>query len=344
MNFSIKKASIEYTSPSNIAFVKYWGKRSGQIPENPSLSMTLSECYTSMKINFTKAKRFQVKSFLFEKRENDQFKEKIYKKLILLLDMNELDYLNDYELDIESFNSFPHSSGIASSASSFSALILCLVRMESKLLQREFDLERVSFLSRLCSGSASRSIYPRFSHWGESSIKGSSNLFARAIDFKEVELCDSILVVSSHEKSVSSSMGHELMSLNPYKRTRYKNALDNFDKINNALIAKDFSSFGKILEQEAMELHALMLCSSPSVFLLEPHSLTLIDKVKDFRIKTGLPLYYTIDAGPNIHLIYPDSIKGEVLDFIKKDLLVYVQKVIHDKVGSGPKLIKEFYE
>jgi diphosphomevalonate decarboxylase len=341
MNSLINNAYIEYTSPSNIAFVKYWGKRDNQIPQNPSLSMTLKNCFSQMSIEFSKSDKYSLDSFLFDGLSNQEFKKKIDSKIRSML--SELPFLNSYSLNIKSQNSFPHSSGIASSASAFSALMLCLLKMESKVLGTELDLKRTSSFSRLCSGSASRSVYSGFSHWGKSFFDHSSDTYAIGIQY-EIDLYDSIAIVSSEEKSVSSSLGHKLMDSNPYRETRYQQAHSNIKLLHTALKNKDYHSFGEILEQEAMELHALMMCSKPSFVLLESNSFKIIDEVRRFRRLTGKPLYFTIDAGPNIHLIYPEFILVEVHEFIEKAITPLSQKIIHDVKGTGPELLEERYE
>jgi diphosphomevalonate decarboxylase len=341
MNSLIKKAYIEYKSPSNIAFIKYWGKKDFQIPENPSLSMTLSNCFTQMSIEFIQHDGFELSEFLFEGVENKAFKTKLNEKIISFIP--DLPFLNHFKLKIKSSNSFPHSSGIASSASAFSALILCLLKMESKVLDQKIDINRASSFSRLCSGSAARSLYNGYSHWGKSHLANSSNLYASEICY-DIDLCDSIAIVNSSEKSVSSSLGHKLMDTNPYRFIRYTQAALNLKTMDNALSRKDLNLFGEILEQEAMELHALMMCSKPSFILLEENSFQIINKVRDFRVDKKLPLYFTIDAGPNIHLIYPKSISEPVLEFIDKSILPLSQSVIHDFIGTGPELLDEVYD
>jgi diphosphomevalonate decarboxylase len=214
--------------------------------------------------------------------------------------------------------------------------------MEAKLYGKELDLSKVSFYSRLCSGSAARSLFAPFSHWGESFLEKSSDLQAEKVNY-DIKLCDSILIVSSSEKDVSSSLGHKLMDSNPYREARYKQARLNLEIVHNALVEKDYDRFGEVLEQEAMELHALMMCSKPSFILLEKNSFIIINKVKEFRSRTKMPLYFTIDAGPNIHLIYPDFIKDTVHDFIDNDLEGLSLKVIHDESGDGPVLLNENY-
>ena len=323
---------LKVSTPSNIAFIKYWGKYGNQMPMNPSISMTLDKCRTEFEVSFSEGQN--AVELVFEGIRNQAFEErftKLYQKLIL-----DFPFLDGYRFKIESRNTFPHSAGIASSASAMSAFALTLAVVS----QRQNDLKFVSELARLCSGSASRSVYPDYAIWGESHcIKDSSQNYA--IPFKEVHsvfncMYDSIVIVDSDEKSVSSSAGHGLMAEHPYRETRVIQANKNFNHIIEAMRIGDLEKFGRIIENEALSLHALMLSSDPSYILLKPMSLQLIEEVKNMREKMKMPLYFTIDAGPNIHLIYPEKAKVEARNFIDKFCHKHDLKVIHDGIGKGP--------
>jgi diphosphomevalonate decarboxylase len=152
---------------------------------------------------------------------------------------------------------------------------------------------------------------------------------------------DDILMVSSSEKSVSSRAGHSLMEGNPFAKARYTQATQNLDELMNAMKTGDLARFGDIVENEALTLHALMLCSQPSFILLKPNSLAIIDKIRDFRTETRLPISFTIDAGPNIHVLYPDAYKTDIQAFIQTDLLPLCEnnRMLADKVGEGARKV-----
>ena len=325
-------------SPSNIAIVKYWGKHGNQLPNNPSISFTLSNCFTETKLTYKEASHDDISmEFYFEGKENPAFKSKIEK----FLNANEqyFTFLKGLDLKIESYNSFPHSSGIASSASSMSALIMCL--LEIKYKDSEIDLQEASFLSRLASGSAARSVYPLMTLWGETpSLSNSSNDYAIPIGdmihpvFKTYH--DTILIVSSKEKSVSSRAGHSLMDNHPMAEMRYSTARKNTEDLLMILKQGDLDGFIKIAEEEANQLHDLMATSTPSYTLKEPNTINIINKILEFRKETALPVCYTLDAGPNVHLLYPDSCAEQVHKFIDEVLKDYCfeNKYIDDKVLS----------
>lgn len=324
-------------SSSNIAIVKYWGKHGTQLPNNPSISFTLSNCFTETKITYSENESMSLE-FYFEGNENPAFKAKIEKYL------NEnrryFSFLNNLDLKIESYNSFPHSSGIASSASSMSALIMCL--LEIKYKDAKIDLREASYLSRLASGSAARSVYPTMTLWGKTpSLPESSDEYAIPIGeminpvFKTYH--DSILIVSSKEKSVSSRAGHSLMDNHPMAESRYATARKNTEDLLTILKQGDLEGFIRITESEANQLHDLMSTSTPSYTLKEPNTIRIIDEILNFRKDTGLPVCYTLDAGPNVHLLYPDSCSKEVHTFIEENLKNYCfdNKYIDDIVSSN---------
>ena len=352
------QGKVGWRSPSNIALVKYWGKKGKQLPQNPSISFTLSECRTETFVEYEKADRFGF-SFFFEGKENPAFVAKIEK----FLHDNQVyfPFINQLYLKVESRNTFPHSSGIASSASSMSAFVMCLMEIENLLVglstgsralvdsvpepvEGPINMQKASYFSRLASGSAARSVYPKMALWGATkAYEGSSDEYAVPLEniihpvFKTYH--DSILIVSGETKSVSSRAGHGLMEGNPYAPARYAQANENIKNLLDALKSGDLDTFINITESEALQLHALMMCSNPSFILMKPNTLRIIEMVRRFRTETQIPLCFTLDAGPNVHLLYPESETEKVDSFIKNELVNYCVegRWIADHVGDGPK-------
>lgn len=341
---TVHSGKVAWRCPSNIAIVKYWGKHGRQLPRNASLSFTLSNAHTDTYISYSASKNGKLGlSFLFENKPNKSFEDKIRKFLESVIEY--FPVLSQLHLDISSSNSFPHSSGIASSASAMAAIAMCICEIDQKISginNAKLDIRKASYLARLGSGSASRSVIPQLGAWGDhEAIDGSSDLFAVEVDdvhevFKSFH--DDILIVSAAEKSVSSTAGHALMNGNVYSEARYQQANDRITQLKHILNSGDVNAFGKLAEDEAMTLHALMMCSDPSYVLMEPGTLDMIREIRAFRNETGTPIYFTLDAGPNIHLLYPDSVSEEADNFINKTLLPYTAngRVIKDKVGNGP--------
>ena len=337
---------VGWKCPSNIALVKYWGKKGKQIPQNPSISFTLSECCTETFVQYEKAEHFGFQ-FFFEGKENPAFGAKIEK--FLLENQSFFPFINQLNLKVESRNTFPHSSGIASSASSMSAFVMCLLEIERSLSLskgRPIDmvLRKASYFSRLASGSAARSVFPKMALWGATPYyKGSSDEYAVSLAddihpvFKTYH--DSILIVSGESKSVSSRAGHALMEGNPYAPARYAQANENINNLLPALKSGDLDTFINITESEALQLHALMMCSNPSFILMKPNTLNLINEIREFREETKIPLCFTLDAGPNVHLLYPEQEADKIEYYIKNVLADYCdrERWIADRVGDGPK-------
>ncbi len=335
-----------WKSPSNIALVKYWGKHGNQLPNNPSLSLTLSEAHTKTQLFWTPRKNPNAEiSFRFEGKEAPDFAEKIKKFVRQQIEI--LPFISLFDLKIESSNSFPHSSGIASSASSMSAFVLCLLDMENRLKgephpDRMAFLQKASWLARQASGSAARSLFPFASLWGECDVvAGSHQEYAIAVEnihpvFESFR--DSILIVHSGVKSVSSRAGHALMEQNPFAAARYNQAKSNTKHLLSILQNGNLTDFVDLVEAEALQLHALMMASTPSFILMKPQTLAIIEKLRAFRQQSKVPLCFTLDAGPNVHLLYPENDKTIVQDFIRAELLRHCESFawIDDFAGKGP--------
>ena len=149
---------------------------------------------------------------------------------------------------------------------------------------------------------------------------------------------DSILIVSDAKKAVSSRAGHALMDTNPYADVRYDQARQHTRALLEVLKAGDLEAFCRITEAEALQLHALMMCSEPSFILIKPNTLRIINTLYEFRKETDIPVCFTLDAGPNVHILYPDRDAELVERFIMDELEPYCVegKWIADRVGDGP--------
>jgi diphosphomevalonate decarboxylase len=346
---STKPAKFSWRSPSNLAIIKYWGKYGQQLPKNPSLSITLQNAFTETTVAYQPRKGKDDGNisleFWFHETPNELFRQKIQSYLASITDI--YPFLRQMDWTIHSRNSFPHSSGIASSASAMSALALCLCSVEKNIfgtLEKDSEfLEKASYLARLGSGSACRSVYPKMAVWGETGlIPGSSNLIAvpyyDGLHPMFQNLHNDILLISKSEKSVSSRAGHGLMDGNIYAENRYTQARQRLHYLTEILAQGDIEVFGQIAEAEALTLHALMMTSNPPYILMKPNTLEAIEKIRDFRNTEKVPLYFSLDAGPNLHLLYPDSAKSIVDRFVQSQLAPLCQngQWIKDQMGNGP--------
>ena len=348
----VENGSVSYQAPSNIALVKYWGKHGEQLPQNASVSFTLSECRTTTTVHFEKRQngtKFSFQVYLDGQRE-EGFEPKIYTFFERI--ETYVPFLNEYHFRIETSNTFPHSSGIASSASGMAALAMCLVAIEKKLLgdtaSRFTDLEgrKASFIARLGSGSASRSIEGPLVVWGEHpKIDGSSDLFGVRYpdhiheNFSKYQ--DTILLVDTGHKQVSSTVGHDLMHEHPYAANRFKEANANLTKLKTIFKSGDVPAFIEIVESEALQLHAMMMASQPYFILMKPNTLEIINRIWQFRKESGSAICFTLDAGANVHVLYPFSEQEQVQGFISETLAPFCKNgaYIHDALGHGATVV-----
>ncbi len=341
---------ISCTAPSNIALVKYWGKGPVQLPKNPSISFTLNVCKTETVLKYQKKRNksdtIEFELF-FEGKPRPDFKPKVQQFFERIVSY--VPCLLQYTFSIETSNTFPHSSGIASSASGMSALAYAVMQLE-KLIYPELTptdiAAKASFLARLGSGSACRSIEGPVTVWGmHTDVEGSADevaiQFPDAIHDNFSGYRDTILLVDVGEKQVSSSVGHDLMHGHPFASQRFEQASQNITKLKEILITGDLDAFIEVVESEALTLHAMMMTSLPYFILMKPNTLSVIHKVWQYRKETGAKLCFTLDAGANVHLLYPEAEEKQVEAFIINELVAYCHKgqYICDQLGLGAVLV-----
>ena len=335
-----------WQAPSNIALIKYWGKKSPQTPLNASISFTLANAVTQTQVRFSPKEEEDQKlsfSIQFEGVVKPDFRPKIQRFFDHILPYQP--FLTAYHIDIESKNTFPHSSGIASSASSMAALAACLVDFEAQLapMSEEHRLLKTSFLARLGSGSASRSTQGPVMVWGKHPVvSNSSDHWATPADNIHpifTDFCDTILLIDKGQKQVSSSLGHKLMHNHPYAEQRFDQANNHLRDLLPILESGDLEAFIPIVEKEALHLHAMMMTSDPYFILMKPNTLQVIEHIWAFRKDSKLPISFTLDAGANVHVLYPNSVAKEVSNFIDNQLLSFCEQrqLLHDRVGTGIK-------
>ncbi len=352
MDNNFTSIRVGYQCPSNIALVKYWGKKEGgvQLPANPSISWSLGDLHATTTVDMVPRKGEQAFVFTLAGESKPSFEPKIASFLTKIA--SDCPWLVDFTLHIDSQNNFPHGTGIASSAAGFGALSLCLAHIE-QLLLGDTSLhtevggmnfwQRSSYLSRIGSGSACRSMFSRPAIWGETpAVAGSSNLFAVEID-AEVHPSlsywkDVVLIVDDGEKSVSSSAGHALLTNHPYAEARFGQAQKNLEGIVLAMKNGDVKSFIEIVESEALQLHSMMMTSIPYYVLMRPNTLAIIEQIWRFREQTGLSICFTLDAGANVHFLYDGKIEETVMNFVNNTLLPYCKngQYLCSDTGKSP--------
>ena len=320
-NNSLTSCAISHP---NIAFIKYWGNKneSLRIPENGSISMNLDSLWTKTKIEFDST------------YTNDQLKinDKNADKVTMLRVSSFLDYIRNianvpFYAKISSESNFPIGAGIASSASAFSALAVAAVNaLNLNLSERE-----LSIIARKGSGSASRSIPGGFVEW----VAGDSdtNSFSYSICPPDHwDLNDIIAIVKSTHKEIGSTQGHPLAKTSPLQSSRVSDSQNRLSFCKNAILEKDFDKLAYISELDSNLLHAVMMTSTPILFYWEPDSLRLMKEIIKLR-KNGIPVFYTLDAGPNVHVIT----SVDYIDFISNWLLTsgFTTNILISKTGGS---------
>jgi diphosphomevalonate decarboxylase len=279
---------------SNIALIKYWGNRDDELrlPMNGSISMTLDAARTTTTVAFDRAYDEDEVSIDGEVVQG-AVRERVSKFLNRVREMAD----TDLPARVVSRNSFPTGAGMASSASGFAALAAAATSaLEMGLSDRE-----LSILSRLGSGSACRSIFGGFVEW----VAGARHPDSYAFPLASVEhwhLVDVIAVVSAGHKEVGSTEGHPLAGTSPFYAARLAQLQDDLPAIRGAVLNRDFTVLGTIVEREALSMHGVMLTSCPSLLYWNAGTVEVMKAVRRWR-REGIEAYFTMDAGPNVHVL-----------------------------------------
>ena len=327
------------SAPSNIALVKYWGKRdpANQWPTNDSISLTLKNARS-----LTQAR------VMSRGEDSISFLDHVDKKIIdtngnsQLKPLKHLEYLREKlgftaHLAITTENTFPTGCGIASSASGMAALTIAALAAWTdshnleQLKSRGFSLEKLASLARMGSGSACRSLHGGIVHW-QAGDRHENQTVSQLGDWN---LSDLIAIADPKAKGTSSSQGHELAWSSPLFKLRLAAINERIAKVKQAIHGKNFELLGQLIEEDALEMHAIMMTSSPSLRYLQPKSLEIAEWVRNLRSNELIPVYFTIDAGPNIHMICEKQHEQSVRD---KFLNAFSCKLINDTMGTGPTL------
>lgn len=338
VQLTVDRFTIEV--PSNIAFLKYWGKDNvdQQWPANNSLSMTLNNCRTITNIQLNNQQDcFYLHGQLLS--ATDRHGEKIYRQINFL--RQQLGLANSKFVTIDSRNTFPTSCGIASSASGIAALtIACLACWTdsydfASLATAGFDRSRLADLTRQGSGSAGRSLWGGFVRWQRGNSYRQQTL-EQLYPASHWQLAD-IIVSSAVSKTDSSSYGHKLAKSSPMFNQRLFNLPQREQTLIKALDNRDFVTLGTILEEEALEFHRILTTSTPPLTYHDNDLQKIWHWVQQSRTK-GQDAYFTIDAGGSVHIICQAQMMERISQQVQK---VYGNRylVLVDTIGTGPSLV-----
>lgn len=316
-------------APANIAFIKYWGNKPGNLPWSDTISFNLSNCTTETTVTWQPHLAQDTVTI-----DNQPATQKALLRTIEFLDAIRSTYDIKHKAQVTSRNNFPMSVGIASSASGFSALALAAIAAA----RLELPESELSALARLGSGSACRSVPDGFVIWHAGQDRQSS--YAESLYPSDYwDLRDFVVIVSEQEKKVGSADGHKLARTSPLFETRIKvNLPTRLKAVLHALETKDIKLLGETIEQEARELHQVALTSTPSIVYATNQTHELIDQViPDWR-RQGIPAYFTLDAGPNVHVIVPG---GNPADTIRQNLHQLPYQFIENQPAPGARVISQ---
>lgn len=290
---------------SNIAFIKYWGNRDQalRLPRNASLSMNLAGLKTVTSVTFD-ADLSEDLIAINGSRAVGAAAARVTQHLDLVRALAGL----RARARVDSRNTFPSGAGIASSASGFAALTVAATAAAGL----ELSPEGISALARRGSGSASRSVPGGFTEWHMGGSPTGDDSFAVSIAPKEHwDLVDVIAVLSAAHKATGSTEGHGLADTSPYQEARVAGAPERLTTCRTALLARDFSAFATVVEEDAIAMHAVMMTSHPPLLYWQPLTVAIIHAVPAWRAE-GLPVCFTIDAGPNVHCLTLSAHAAEV--------------------------------
>lgn len=315
-------------APANIAFIKYWGKRDEKlrIPMNNSISMNLSGVSTTTTVQFSQ----NLKNDLV-KIDNQVNKGRERERVVKHLDRVRMMANINLRAKVNSRNNFAQGTGMASSASGFAALTLAATRAVGLTLSER----QLSILARLGSGSACRSIPDGFVEWKAGESNETSYAYS-LLTPEHWDICDVIAVVGKKAKKVSSTRGHTRAESSPFYQARISGMTAKVREIKKALKHRDFTKFGEIVEAEAINMHAVMMTSKPALYYWLPKSLEIMLAVQEWR-NLGLGVYFTLDAGPNVHLLCQKKDSKKLLSRLKR--IERLDEVIPNKPSVGAQLL-----
>lgn len=313
---------------SNIAFLKYWGNRNPRLrlPMNASLSMNLSEAKTVTTVLFD-PEADEDRIVLDGETRYGAARSRVTGHLDLVRRRAGLDL---YAI-VRSTNTFPMGTGVASSASAFAALTLAA----ATAARLDLTPRELSALARRGSGSAARSVPGGFVEWSAADTDEGS--FAGSIAPPEHwDLRDVIAVVSRRPKELGSTEGHAAAIASPFFEARLDEVKRRLPVVRRAIMRRDLQTLGPAIEAEAMSLHAVAMTGRPSVVYWSPETVRLLRQVATWR-RQGSRVYFTLDAGPNVHLIC----EGDEADELEQELLdlSYVEETLHNRPAGPARII-----
>jgi len=301
---SLKPSAATPVSCSNIAFIQYWGNRDHRLrlPASGSISMNLDSLTTRTTVRFDPALP-RDELILNGEPAAEAARQRVSEFLTHVRQLAGI----SLAARVESVNNFPMGAGIASSASAFAALSLAT----SAAAGLELDERDLSRLARRGSGSACRSVPGGFVEWEAG--RGDEDSYAHSIaPADHWALSDCVAIVSREHKATGSSAGHPLADTSPLHPARLAQVDENLRRCRQAILERDFEALAAVTEADCHLMHAVMMTSSPPLIYWQPGTLAVMHAVQQWRSE-GLPACYTIDAGPNVHVICAAEAEAQIV-------------------------------
>ena len=317
-------------APANIAFIKYWGRKDAKLrlPHNSSISMNLSACMTTTTVEFLP----ELLEDTIELLEPGGFNEEEVRRMVRQLDVVRAVAGVKMFARVATENTFPKSTGAASSASGFAALtVAAAAALGLKLSEKELTV-----LARLGSGSACRSIPDGFVKW-EAGNSSESSCAHSLYPHDYWDIRDILVIVGFTGKDVSSSAGHDTVRTSPFFDKRLEALPRRIERIETALKNKNFRQLGEVIEEDCLDMHHVMQTQDPPLMYWLDVTKKIMDAVAGWR-KQGLPVYFTIDAGPNVHLICEGKDEARVIR--ATEAIKAVKEVIVNRPSQGARVVK----
>lgn len=315
---------------ANIAFIKYWGIRDGalRLPANGSISMNLEGLYTRTTVSFQHSLPYD--ELIINGRE---VAGPALERVSSMLDLVRERAGTSEQAEVVSESNFPSGAGIASSASAFAALAMAA----SKAAGMDLGERELSRLARRGSGSSCRSIPGGFAEWFMGA--GDEDSYAASLAGPDHwALVDCIAIVSDVHKKTSSTEGHALAPTSPLQAARLADTPRRLELCRRAILECDFELLAGIVELDSDMMHAVMLTSQPALHYWMPASLEVMQAVRGWR-QEGLAACYTVDAGPNVHILCVEKDAKQIAG--RLGAMAGVKSVLQARVGGPARLIEE---
>jgi diphosphomevalonate decarboxylase len=312
---------------ANIALVKYWGKRDSHlnIPAAGSISMTLNDLFTRTAVRFD-ADLEHDRLILNGSRASSEQETRVSRFLDLFRHKAGVETY----AEVTSENNFPTGAGLASSASAFAALTMAA----GHALGLQLSPVELSKLARRGSGSAARSVFGGFVEMYPGEEIDGSDAYAVPLypqDYWSLELL--IFVTAEQTKAVGSTEGmNRTANTSPFYRGWLESNQQDLAALRSALDRKDFPLLGETAESNCLKMHGLAMSANPGIVYWNSLTVTLIHEVRRLR-ETGVPAYFTIDAGPQVKVLCPPGYAGK----IKEELgnIDGIKQVMITRPGPG---------